>query len=152
MIWGLNKGTVKNNRQTPNNCPVLLYKIQSLKAEVATIPKRQIQGCTRGKSVRIQDRSNMVNSFETEPCIPRAGYTLLNMIKHQLKRTVDIDDQGAMLTLYSIGLLMLFRVIHNVVVNVKAAAAMVSCHCTGDGKDVVTSQSVKESWYTITRI
>lgn len=61
------------------------------------------------------------------------------MIKHQLKRTVDIDDQGAMLTLYSIGLLMLFRVIHNVVVNVKAAAAMVSCHCTGDGKDVVTS-------------
>lgn len=41
MIWGLNKGTVINNRQNPNNCPVLFYKTVT-KWEPATIAKWQI--------------------------------------------------------------------------------------------------------------
>jgi hypothetical protein len=42
MVWGLNKVTVTKNRQTPNNCPVPLYKIQLPLAETAKRLKRQI--------------------------------------------------------------------------------------------------------------
>lgn len=42
MVWGLNKVIVTKNRQTQNDRPVPLYKIQPPLAETATGIERQI--------------------------------------------------------------------------------------------------------------